>query len=280
MDINILKTFIEVYRTGHFGKAADNLFVTQSTVSARIRLLENELSARLFYRNRNNIQLTPSGRRFLKHAEAMLATWNRARFDITVDSERKSPLAIGGLPGLWEIYLGHWLVKAKKLYPEISFIAEAASADTLIRRIYDHSIDVGFVYDIPPDPDINAVEAQSFELVMVSSGECRDPREAFASDYVYVDWGASFFGQHSRHFPEAPAPELKTDLGRVALDYLRENGGSAYLPQPLVNDDLRQGRLYRINGAPAINRTSFAIFHENSEQRELVQKLISMHQRH
>jgi len=43
MDINILKTFLEVHRTCHFGNAAENLFVTQATVSVRIRQLEDEL---------------------------------------------------------------------------------------------------------------------------------------------------------------------------------------------------------------------------------------------
>ena len=45
MDIDLLRTFVEVSSTRHFGKAAQNLFVTQSAVSARIRLLERTLGA-------------------------------------------------------------------------------------------------------------------------------------------------------------------------------------------------------------------------------------------
>ena len=55
MDIGLLKAFIEVYRTRHFGNAAKNLFISQSAVSARIRQLEDELGIRLFTRDRNNI---------------------------------------------------------------------------------------------------------------------------------------------------------------------------------------------------------------------------------
>ena len=50
MDIGVLKTFLEVNRTRHFGQAADNLFLTQSAVSARIRLLEQTLGVPLFSR--------------------------------------------------------------------------------------------------------------------------------------------------------------------------------------------------------------------------------------
>ena len=62
MDIELLRTFLAVVRTRHFGRAADELCVTQSAVSARIRQLEKTLGKPLFSRIRNNIQLTPEGR--------------------------------------------------------------------------------------------------------------------------------------------------------------------------------------------------------------------------
>ncbi|WP_351060278.1 LysR family transcriptional regulator, partial [Psychrobacter sp. TB20-MNA-CIBAN-0197] len=53
MDIDLLKTFVEVVRTRHFGKAAENLYITQSAVSFRIRQLEQGLGVNLFIRQRN-----------------------------------------------------------------------------------------------------------------------------------------------------------------------------------------------------------------------------------
>ena len=82
MDIGLLKTFLEVNRTRHFGHAADNLYLTQSAVSARIRLLEQSVGVPLFTRTRNNIELTPAGQKLLKHAENILTAWNRARQEI------------------------------------------------------------------------------------------------------------------------------------------------------------------------------------------------------
>ena len=58
MDIRFLTTFIEVANTRHFGKAAENLYLTQSAVSARIKLLEEYFHSTLFIRQRNSIQLT------------------------------------------------------------------------------------------------------------------------------------------------------------------------------------------------------------------------------
>ncbi|MBU2279430.1 MAG: LysR family transcriptional regulator, partial [Gammaproteobacteria bacterium] len=72
MDTELLKTFLEVQKTRHFGKAADNLYLTQSAVSFRIRQLEQSLGVTLFNRFRNNIQLTTAGEMLLPHAQAVL----------------------------------------------------------------------------------------------------------------------------------------------------------------------------------------------------------------
>ena len=65
IDIVLLRTFLELNRTRHFGKAAENLYITQSTMSARIRQLEDILGAVLFIRQRNNIHLTPAGQKLI-----------------------------------------------------------------------------------------------------------------------------------------------------------------------------------------------------------------------
>ncbi len=79
MDTELLKTFLEVSRTRHFGRAAESLYLTQSAVSFRIRQLENQLGANLFTRHRNNIRLTPAGERLLPYAESLMMTWQLAK---------------------------------------------------------------------------------------------------------------------------------------------------------------------------------------------------------
>lgn len=275
MDINILKTFLEVHRTCHFGKAADNLFVTQATVSARIQQLESELGVKLFTRARNNIQLTPAGRKFLNHAESILNVWHRARFDIRQE-EGKTSIAIGAVPSLWDIYLLNWLARIKTCFPDLSIIADAVSTDSLIRQLLDQSIDLGFTYDYPQIAGLAVRESLAFELVMVSSREKLTVTQALTDNYIFVNWGSSFTDEHSRYFPNLPAPDLKLGLGHVAHEYIRKEGGSAYLPEPMVRNDLSNGILYRVEDAPRINRKSFVIYQENTARRELLESLISM----
>jgi DNA-binding transcriptional LysR family regulator len=108
MDIQLLKTFLEVYRTRHFGRAADNLYLSQSAVSARIRLLEEELGVSVFTRDRNNIQLTVAGQKLLRYAESISTAWNRARQEMAMGEGGPEPLAVGAVPSLWDIALQDW----------------------------------------------------------------------------------------------------------------------------------------------------------------------------
>ena len=276
MDINILKTFLEVHRTCHFGNAAENLFVTQATVSVRIRQLEDELGVQLFHRDRNNIQLTPAGHKFLRHAESILNVWNRAQLDINTREESKTSLVIGAIPNLSDAYLVSLLKDIKTQFPDIAIVAEAVSGDSLIRRLLDQSIDLGFTCDYPQTPGLVTVESFTCELMMVSSVKGETPESAFGNGYIFVDWGSSFRNEHALLFPDIPPPDIKLGPGYIAYDYIKWNGGSTYLPESTVRDDISGKKLFLVKDAPAINRKSFAVYSGNSAQPDLLKKVIHL----
>ncbi len=108
MDTELLKTFLEVSRTRHFGRAAEALYLTQSAVSFRIRQLENQLGVNLFTRHRNNIRLTTAGEKLLPYAETLMNTWQAARKEVA-HSSRHNEFSIGASASLWECMLNGWL---------------------------------------------------------------------------------------------------------------------------------------------------------------------------
>ena len=86
MDLEQARTFLAIAAHGSFLEAAKRLHLTQSTVSVRIRNLEAYLGASLFVRNRAGASLTPAGRRFLRHAKALVLTVEQARHDVGLPS--------------------------------------------------------------------------------------------------------------------------------------------------------------------------------------------------
>jgi DNA-binding transcriptional LysR family regulator len=277
MDIDLLRTFLEVHRTRHFGRAAENLFLTQSAVSARIRLLEETLGARLFTRERNDIRLTPAGARFLKHAESILNAWHRATQDAALGQADRLSLAVGGVPSLWDILLQDRIHVLHRWMPEAALQAEAHGQEVLIRRLLDGALDVAFMFEPPQMAELEVREAGKIELIMVASRPGLRARAAVGEGYIMVDWGISFAISHARHFPDMPPPAVRMGLGRLALAFLLECGGAAYLAGRMVAEHLAAGRLHRVEDAPTIDRQVFAVFPAAaSERREALARALDL----
>ena len=275
MDIDLLKTFLEVYRTRHFGRTAENLYLTQSAVSARIRLLEETLGAPLFTRTRNDIQLTPAGTRLLKYAESILNAWNRARQDAALGDEDTVSLAIGASYSLWDILLQDWTHTIFRELPRVALQAEAHGPEVLVRRLHDRALDIAFMFEPPQMAEFEAREVALIKLIMVADRAKLEAREAVGRGYIMADWGTSFAIAHARHFPDIPPPAVRMGLGRMALAFLLGNGGATYLAEQMANEYLQSGRLYRVEDAPVIDRHVHAVYPLASERKALLEQVLS-----
>ena len=275
IDTDLLKTFLEVNRTRHFGKASENLFVTQSTVSSRIKLLEEAVGAALFTRARNDIQLTLAGQRLIGHAESMLTIWNQARQQIAIEDEDKIPFIVAGMPSLWDIVLQNWLHKIYAGFPALALTTETISNEAANRRLMEGTLDIAFTFEPVQISGITSIEIMSIPLVMVSTQAGLEANSAVRQDYVMVDWGTTFAGSHARHFTEMSTPVLRTGLGRLALEFILACGGTAYLAEPMVQKHLQKGCLHRVPDAPVIERPAFACFPEDAGKQALVMQLLA-----
>jgi DNA-binding transcriptional LysR family regulator len=273
MDIDLLKTFLEVNRTRHFGRAADNLYLTPAAVSARVRQLEHILGVDLFQRSRNNIQLTPEGERLVPHAETLLLAWSRARQDVALEADSLLQLNLGSTYSLWRFGLGHALDALCDLLPDVAVRAEAHPADTLNRMLQERTLDLALLLEPPEMAGFKADRIGQVKLVLVSSDAAATVKSALQSGYVRVDWGVSFELFHSRRYGDARPPVLHTNMGMLALEYLQRQPGAAYLPQSVLNQPAGQG-LVRVKGAPAFTRPVFGVYRSASDRREVITRLL------
>ena len=276
MDIDLLRTFIEVNRTRHFGRAADNLYLSQSAISARIRHLEEQVGAPLFTRDRNDIRLTAIGRRLLPHAESIVTAWHRARQEVTLGEDIERSLSVGCSPSLRDILLQDWLNRAQESMPEVAITADVAGSDELLRKLLDGTLDIALTFEGPQIVRLEVVELESIPLVLVSSDRQTSLEDATGENYVLVDWGTSFLTTHANSFPNLASPRLRFGLGRMAHEYILENGGSAYLAEPMVEKDIQKGALHRVTGAPVIERPAFVVYPGNSGNIETIERALAL----
>ena len=95
MKLNQLEYFCAVCRYHSITRAAEELYVTQPTISVAIRELENELKLRLFHHEKNRISLTKEGEAFYRRAEALLKETRAVVTEFSSLGEQETPIRIG-----------------------------------------------------------------------------------------------------------------------------------------------------------------------------------------
>jgi len=261
MDSELARTFLGVVTHGSFVNAAERIHVSQSTVSARIHALEQQLGCVLFVRNKAGAVLTPAGRQFERHATALVRIVEQARHDVGLPRGFTGAFVVGGRIGLWEEFLLHWLPSMQRAHPEISIRAESALEPELMQGLIDARLDLGVMYTPQSRPGLVVEKLFVERLVLVSSRARSRPQPQ--AGYVYVDWGPEFYARHSACFPDYAGASLSANIGWLGLQHVLTHGGSGYFPLRIVAPDLKAKRLHVVARAPEFSLDAYAVFPAN-----------------
>lgn len=264
MDMDRARTFLEIIQSGSFLNAADRLHVTQTTVSARIRKLEEELGRRLFVRNRNGAQLTTAGREFQPHAQSMVQLWERARHQLAIPAGRTSIVALGGELSLWNPLLLDWLVWMRKALPQVAIRAQVGLPDQLLEQLRTGVLDIAVLYAPKLLPGFTVRLLQEERLVLVRSTAGPDDE---AKDYVHVDWGPLFAVQHAEDVHGFGEPGLMVGLGPLGLSYILRAGGMGYFRKGAAAPHIAAGELELVDGAPDFTYPVYAVHPDTAAER-------------
>ena len=266
MNIDLARTFLEVVETGNFAKAAERLSVTQSTVSMRIKALEDEIGRPLFVRSKTGTGLSPAGLRFRRYATMLVRVWEQARHEIALPPGLSAVLTIGGHFALWDRLLVQWIPWMRTALPEVAVHAEVGSSTDLMRNLSEGMIDIGVMYAPNPRPGLIFEKLLEERLVMVST--VKRSLAELDQDYVYVDWGADFKQMHSQSFPDQKAPAISVGLGALGLQHILANGGTGYFPMRVIRGFLAAGRLHQVTDAPDFRHPAWVVYTQDSERED------------
>lgn len=275
MDLELLRTFLEVNQHRNFGRAGEVLNLTQAAISARIRLLEKQLGVKLFVRQYHDLQLTTEGTRLIRHADMLLSGWRKARQEVALGGA-KHQLTLGGSLRLWDVALQDWFHTVRRSIPDLAIIAELHTSDVLTRRLLDGHLDVAFMLEPAQIELLQVKEVAEIELVMVSSRPGVTPEEALGADYIMVDWGLAHALAHRRLYPDAPEPAIRVAQAKMALEHMLALGGAAYLPGRMVLQAIQAGDLFLVDGAHRLTRSAHAVFPVRSGKLELIESVLEL----
>ncbi|RTE10756.1 LysR family transcriptional regulator [Paenibacillus whitsoniae] len=146
MDLRNLRYILEVVKWQNVTKAAEQLHITQPTLSKIIKNLEDELGVILFDRSGKSIQLTDSGNVAVRHFQSML----RAMDELNVDLEAVANLKVGKLiiglpPVISSVFFPKIVATFQQHYPNIEFQIIEEGAKKIEHLIREGHLDLGFV---------------------------------------------------------------------------------------------------------------------------------------
>jgi DNA-binding transcriptional LysR family regulator len=263
---------LEIVSTGSFIRASERLNVGQTTVSARIRLLEQLLGRPLFVRNKSGATLTPAGEQFLRYAPTFVQLWHKARYQVAVPPGHRAVLTVGSEVSLWQPLLVDWVVWMRRSLRDIALRVHVDVPQDLINHVAAGLVDVAIMYAPQHRPGLKIDLLMEEELVLATTNSDR----ADDLEYVHVDWGPDFQLHHSMSFPDT-TPGLFANLGPLALHYVLSVGGSGYFRLKVVKPYLDEGQLRLVPGAPTFSYPVYVVYSATADDAILAPALAGLH---
>jgi DNA-binding transcriptional LysR family regulator len=180
MESANLRVFEAVARLGGMNKAASELNTVQSNVTARIRMLEDELGVALFERHSRGVVLTPAGRRLLPYAVNVGRMLREARRAVRDDGAPNGSLAIGSLETTAAMRLPPVLALYASRFPAVDLTLTTGTTAELVAAVLDHRIEGAFVCGPVRHAELEEETVFREELVLVTARGLRSTADVLS----------------------------------------------------------------------------------------------------
>ena len=266
MNQSALKTFIAIIETGSLVKASERLNVTQSSVTMRLKALEDEVGQKLIVRQKSGVSLTAAGTKLLSYARIIDGLWGQALRATSLSQGLSQIYNIGCAPLLWDLGGRAFFNEMRQFEAGFALSVHQSDELVLLQGLNEGTIDMALICEPVVRKGQKAVRLDDEELVLYSDREQTPLR--FDESYVFVDYGPDYRRQHDEYYYDAGAANISFNTAQMALSYLLEFGGSAYLPRSLVNAQDIKKRLFIMEQAP-IYRLQKHLIIKTDEQDDL-----------
>ena len=260
MDLNLIRTFLEVYHTRHFGRAAKNLYLTTSAVSARIKTLEEQLGVSLFLRLRNGIEPTPIAERLMTQFRGLITTWDQVRHQVSTETSSRPSLIVAASYGVWESLGSGWIKYLLGVRNETRLVLETLNPNEILRKLQQGSVDLGLTTEQLSETEMVSKKIFDLKLRLMSDVPGQTVDEALSSDYLHINWSTSFNTQFESAFPDCFTAKINVSNARLASILLADFPGAAYLPKQIIEGMRPQVEMHQVIDAPELSIPIFVSY--------------------
>lgn len=266
-----LECFLEVARLGSMSRAAEEMFLTQPSLTARLKALEQEVGGALFVRTKYGMRLTEAGREFLPYAERCVSTIESGKQHLKELREGTTGhLKLGALPRVSTYTLPAFLEEFSSVYPHVLISVITGHSKDVLNMVLTEEVQVGLARAMN-HPDVENIPLYEEELVLVAS-----PRHRFAQrdsvnvtelgqeQLILFDRSSSNYDLTTSLFRDTGLPEPRTvevDNIEAAKKMVEHQLGVSFLPRSAVLRAIGAGRLctVEVSGCPRFQRSIVAM---------------------
>ncbi|CAH1057276.1 LysR family transcriptional regulator [Paenibacillus pseudetheri] len=286
MNIENIEAFVYINHYGSFNKAAEVLYISQPTVTARIQSLERELDCRVFDRLGKQISLTDKGKQFLPYAQQILQIYQNGKYQVQAKGHIPNELRIGSTVSVSNYLMPHLMLHLKRRYPQITIKLTTASTEVLIDKLKSKELDLAFirkvvnpaiqVFPFCEDP-ISLYVQEGHRLAKAQRTSLEDIRQ---ETIVFFECGSLDWMRLHRVFESMEQPpkiEYQVDNLETAKKLVLKKAGICFLPALSVQEEVAAGTLVRVDIAETEGislRTSLISL--NGENAEFIETLLEL----
>lgn len=253
MELAQLQAFLQVAQHHSFSRAAEALFLTQPSVTARIQSLERELGERLFERSGRTVTLTDGGDAFLPHARRALSSVQEGADAIQAvrDGELGS-VRLGASESIATYVLPKLIKRYRVAHPGVQVHLSTAPSEEVIEELLAGDVNLA-VTRLTQHPQINSFHLYNDELALaVPKGHPFAKRrtvtiaEASGEPFLFFERNHSYHSLIYNMFLRAgvvPEPAMELDSMETTKRMVEAGVGVAILPVINIETDVAEGRI-------------------------------------
>lgn len=226
--LQYVDTFLQVVRDGTLSSAAKNLYVSQSTISNRLKLLETELGTPIFHRNKGQkqVELTPAGEQLLILAQEMMAL-ERDILSLKKNAQQKI-LTIGSVDSINNHTFIPCYLDILSSMKNLSLEVKTHHSNEIHELLNNQIIDIGFVFSRVKSQNIIVKHLYSENMVLLSNWDSPYGADVHVAnlkrkDEVYLSWNPEFVLWHNNFWHMGQRPYVTVNTGSMIKDYLIHN---------------------------------------------------------
>src|SRR3712207_1958227 len=266
-----LECFLAVARLGNVSRAAEEMFLTQPTLTARLKALEEEVGDELFVRTSRGMRLTEAGKAFLPYVERCVGGFEEGRRHLAeLRAASGGRLVLGASPGVGTYALPGLLERFTAAYPRVSVSVRTGHSEDILEMTLKEDVQLGLTR-MMRHPEIESLPLYEDELVLVVDPGHRFTRKGSANlaeigeeQLIFFDHDSSYFEQTHALFRSAGIRELRTmevDNIEAAKRMVEHRLGVAFLPRTAIVRSVSAGNLalIAVEENPEMSRSIVAL---------------------